>query len=547
MIRRPPRSTLFPYTTLFRSRHGALGHLRVSRDPDERDPGGARAVPGGPPVGRRPWVPLPRARRAHHRPGPRGAPRRRRRDLQLRLPHGSDRRRPGVRRRHARRRLRVHVDAADVAALRGVHAESQARPRLIAGLAQHARTTLYSRESQRKRGGEHDHGRPSRTDCALGSDAAGGTRAGAPRARAPGRGPAEGDGSPGGGRRRGADGPVDAAAHGVAAGQAGQALAGDGDRPGGGDRDRGPAPGRPATASADARPVPDALRPPQGTGPARRHHRSPGRHLLRDDLPDGQRRRDAARRPALRCDRARDPGEGPGARRGPGLRQGLRPAAPRRTVHLSMADVEKSNDHEWALQRRLEDVFAKLGEKFGDLTGRLETDIRPTVTFDDVGGVRQAKAELRGFAVALTDPDRYSQWGITPPKGLLLYGPPGTGKTKLAKALATASAAVFFHLKLTNLTSKFGANTGELLQEILKIAMGEGRAVLFLDEAEALRSEHLLPPPQAREASARLVAALCEQLDALDSATRLLVVAAATRTDALDPALLAPGRLDHLI
>ena len=212
-----------------------------------------------------------------------------------------------------------------------------------------------------------------------------------------------------------------------------------------------------------------------------------------------------------------------------------------------MADVEKSNDHEWALQRRLEDVFAKLGEKFGDLTGRLETDIRPTVTFDDVGGVRQAKAELRGFAVALTDPDRYSQWGITPPKGLLLYGPPGTGKTKLAKALATASAAVFFHLKLTNLTSKFGANTGELLQEILKIAMGEGRAVLFLDEAEALSLEHLLPPPQARESSARLVAALCEKLDAMDSATRILVVATATRTDALDPALVAPGRLDHLI
>src|SRR6059036_2850310 len=92
---------------------------------------------------------------------------------------------------------------------------------------------------------------------------------------------------------------------------------------------------------------------------------------------------------------------------------------------------------EWALQRRLDDVFAKLGEKYGDLTGRVETQIRPTVTFDDVGGVRQAKAELRGFAVALTNPDLYSRWGIAPPKGLLLYCPPGTGKTKLAQALAT--------------------------------------------------------------------------------------------------------------
>src|SRR2546425_4850336 len=98
-----------------------------------------------------------------------------------------------------------------------------------------------------------------------------------------------------------------------------------------------------------------------------------------------------------------------------------------------MADRQKRDDQEWALQRRLEDVFAKLGEKFGDLTGRVETQFRPTVTFDDVGGVRQAKAELRGFAVALTNPDLYSRWGIAPPKGLLLYGPPGTGKTKLAQ------------------------------------------------------------------------------------------------------------------
>jgi ATP-dependent 26S proteasome regulatory subunit len=98
-----------------------------------------------------------------------------------------------------------------------------------------------------------------------------------------------------------------------------------------------------------------------------------------------------------------------------------------------------------------------------------------------------------------------------------------------------------------NLTSKFAANTADLLQEILKIAMAEGPAVLFLDEAEALSLEHLLPPPQAREASARLVAALCEKLDAMSTTERILVVASTTHTDALDPALVAPGRLDHLI
>src|SRR5438445_5364 len=165
-----------------------------------------------------------------------------------------------------------------------------------------------------------------------------------------------------------------------------------------------------------------------------------------------------------------------------------------------------ADDLQWALQRRLEDVFAKLGEKFGDLTGRVETEIHPDVSFDDVGGLQAAKDLLRGFTLALRSPESYARWGIPPPKGVLLYGPPGTGKSKLARALATAAGAIFYHVKLLNLTSKFGANTGELLQEILRIAGGEGRAVLLLDEAEALSLEHLLPPPAAREASARPVA-----------------------------------------
>jgi proteasome regulatory subunit len=212
-----------------------------------------------------------------------------------------------------------------------------------------------------------------------------------------------------------------------------------------------------------------------------------------------------------------------------------------------MALTPEAENLQWALKRRLEDVFSKLGEKYGDLTGRVETTLRPGVSFDDVGGLQQAKEALRGFAYALTEPERYRHWGVNPPRGALLYGPPGTGKAMLARALATTADAVFFHLKLFNLTSKFGPNTGELLQEIIRIAVGEGRVVMLMEELEALSLEHVLLPPQAREASARLAAALCEKLDALDPSTRVLVVASTSRTDALDPALVTPGRLDHLI
>jgi ATP-dependent 26S proteasome regulatory subunit len=202
---------------------------------------------------------------------------------------------------------------------------------------------------------------------------------------------------------------------------------------------------------------------------------------------------------------------------------------------------------QWAVQRRIEDVFAKLGEKFGDLTGRGEVKVKPDTSFDQIGGLQDAKVMVKSFITALTDPELYRTWGIAPPKGMLIYGPPGTGKSLLARALATEAGAIFYHLKLMNLTTKFGPNTGELIQEILGVAKDQGRGVVYLAEADALSLEHLLPAGQAREASARLVAALCEKLDGLEPFSRLVAIAATNRTDSVDPSLVAPGRLDHLV
>ncbi len=224
------------------------------------------------------------------------------------------------------------------------------------------------------------------------------------------------------------------------------------------------------------------------------------------------------------------------------------PEVPKRPAALgpgsSSPDLE---GQQWAIQRRIEDVFAKLGEKFGDLTGRVEVKLKPDTTFGQIGGLAEAKAIVRSFATALTNPELYRNWGITPPKGVIMYGPPGTGKSMLARALATESEAIFYHLKLLNLTSKFGPNTGELLQEILGVAKEQGKGVVFLDEADALSLEHLLPAAQAREASARLVAALCEKLDGIAPFSRIVVLAATNRTDSVDASLVQPGRLDRLV
>ena len=226
----------------------------------------------------------------------------------------------------------------------------------------------------------------------------------------------------------------------------------------------------------------------------------------------------------------------------------MAPDVPKRPPALgpgpSAQDLE---GQQWAIQRRIEDVFAKLGEKFGDLTGRVEVRLKPETSFGEIGGLGEAKEIVRSFITALTNPELYRNWGITPPKGVLIYGPPGTGKSMLARALATEAGAIFYHLKLLNLTSKFGPNTGELLQEILGVAKEQGKGVLFLDEADALSLEHLLPAAQAREASARLVAALCEKIDGIAPFSRMMVLAATNRTDSVDASLVQPGRLDRLI
>jgi len=202
---------------------------------------------------------------------------------------------------------------------------------------------------------------------------------------------------------------------------------------------------------------------------------------------------------------------------------------------------------EWAVQRRLEDLIAKLEAKYGDLRGRVEVVPRPTVTFGMIGGAEPAKAAISGLSYALRMPDLYRRWGIRPPRGALLYGPPGNGKTLLAKALATETDALFYHLRLTTLTSKVGPSAAEVIREVFQLAASEGKGVLFFEDADTLSLDHVLPPERAREAAAPLVIGLCELLDGLSAFPSLLVVASTSRPDGIESGLIAPGRLDHLI
>jgi ATP-dependent 26S proteasome regulatory subunit len=198
------------------------------------------------------------------------------------------------------------------------------------------------------------------------------------------------------------------------------------------------------------------------------------------------------------------------------------------------------------LRRKLEDFIARSAKRFGDMKGKVEVSMKPEVSFADIGGLARAKQEIAGLVFALKSPDLHKKWGTQPPNGVLLYGPPGTGKTLLAMALAREAEAVFFHVRVTNVVTKWYADSFDVFQEVFTQIKESGRCILFLDEIDAFIFDRAAPE-EMRHASRRLVNSVAEQLDDIGRSGDILAVASTNRPDAVDPTLIRAGRLDQLI
>lgn len=202
------------------------------------------------------------------------------------------------------------------------------------------------------------------------------------------------------------------------------------------------------------------------------------------------------------------------------------------------------------LSKILEQVNQMVGDSLGDFgapneskPGRNLIVERPQVSFDDVGGLPEAKAELEAICLALREPGLYERWGARPPRGLLLFGPPGTGKTLLARCLAGQAEAAFFHVKVVDVASQWYGQAEKRLQSVFDTARRQPRAIIFIDEIDAL-----VPPREtAHEATHRVISTLLENLDGLEDRGNLLIVASTNRPESVDPAFLRPGRIDRLI
>jgi len=170
----------------------------------------------------------------------------------------------------------------------------------------------------------------------------------------------------------------------------------------------------------------------------------------------------------------------------------------------------------------------------------------PRVRWSDIGGLEEVKEALReAVEWPLKHPEMFKEYGIRPPKGVLLYGPPGCGKTLLARAVATESGANFIAIRGPEVFSKWVGESERAIREVFRKARQAAPCVVFLDEIDALAPRRGLW--EGSRVHENVVNQLLSEMDGLIELRGVVVIGATNRPDILDPALLRPGRFDRLI
>ncbi len=170
------------------------------------------------------------------------------------------------------------------------------------------------------------------------------------------------------------------------------------------------------------------------------------------------------------------------------------------------------------------------------------------VTFADVAGVDEAKAELQEIVAFLKDPQERGRLGGRLPRGVLLVGPPGTGKTLLAKAVAGEAGVPFFSISGSEFVEMFVGVGAARVRDLFEQARAKAPAIIFIDELDALgRARGAASPIGGHDEREQTLNQLLAELDGFDSSSGLVLLAATNRPEVLDPALLRAGRFDRQV
>ena len=184
---------------------------------------------------------------------------------------------------------------------------------------------------------------------------------------------------------------------------------------------------------------------------------------------------------------------------------------------------------------------------FGRARANLGVPAGNKVTFDDVAGADEEKAELQEVVDFLRDPKKYTAIGARIPHGILLVGPPGTGKTLLAKAVAGEADVQFLSISGSDFVEMYVGVGASRVRDLFNQAKKIAPAIIFIDEIDAVGRKRGSGLGGGHDEREQTLNQMLVEMDGFDRTEGVLVLAATNRADILDPALLRPGRFDRQI
>ena len=184
---------------------------------------------------------------------------------------------------------------------------------------------------------------------------------------------------------------------------------------------------------------------------------------------------------------------------------------------------------------------------FGKSKARLITDKSKKITFADVAGIDEAKAELEEVIDFLKDPKKYTRLGGRIPKGLLLIGPPGTGKTLLARAIAGEADVPFLTISGSDFVEMFVGVGASRVRDLFSQAKKNAPCIIFIDEIDAVGRHRGAGLGGGHDEREQTLNQLLVEMDGFESNEGVILISATNRPDVLDPALLRPGRFDRQV
>ena len=184
---------------------------------------------------------------------------------------------------------------------------------------------------------------------------------------------------------------------------------------------------------------------------------------------------------------------------------------------------------------------------FGKSKAKLLTERHGRITFDDVAGVDEAKADLQEIVEFLRDPGKFQRLGGRIPRGALLVGPPGTGKTLIARAVAGEANVPFFTISGSDFVEMFVGVGASRVRDMFEQAKKNAPCIIFIDEIDAVGRHRGAGLGGGNDEREQTLNQLLVEMDGFEANESIIIIAATNRPDVLDPALLRPGRFDRQI